>query len=94
MEKKILADFHICISVPLSIKHYFEKNSYPISFPDQQVKFFLENKINDKSVTVNATSNVAKYYKLTYIGHTSTDAKRKISRFCKFCCKSLNLRLF
>ena len=36
------------------------------------MKFFLENKINEKSVTVNATNNIVKYYKLTYIGHIST----------------------
>ena len=37
------------------IKHYLEKDSYPLGFVDKQVKFFLENKINEKNVTVNAT---------------------------------------
>ena len=37
-----------------------------------------------KNVTANATNNVVKYYKLPYIGHISTDVKRKINRFCKF----------
>ena len=48
----------------VKIKHYLEKNSYPLSFVDKQVKFFLENKINKKSDTVNATNNVVKYDKL------------------------------
>ena len=74
-------------------KHYLEKNSYPLSFVDKQVKFFLENKINEKGDTVNATNNVVKYYKLPYIGHISTDVKRRINRFCKFYCKSLNIRI-
>ena len=65
-------------------KHYLEKNSYPLSFVDKQVKLFLENKVNEKSVTVNAIINVVKYYKLPYIGHISTDVKRNINRFCKF----------
>ena len=69
---------------------YQEKNSYPLSFVDKQVKFFLKNKINEKSDTVNVTNNVMKYYKLPYIGHISTDVKRKINRFCKYYCKSLN----
>ena len=63
----------------VEIKHYLEKNSYPLTFVDKQVKFFLENKINEKSDTVNATNNVVKYYKLPYIGHISTDIKRKIN---------------
>ena len=32
-----------------------------LSFIDKQVKFFLENKINKKKVTVNATNNVVRY---------------------------------
>ena len=78
----------------MEIKQYLEKNSYPLGFVDKQVKFFLENKINEKRVTINATNNVIRYYKLRYIGHISTDVKRKIKRFCKFYCKSLRLRLF
>ena len=55
----------------VKIKHYLEKKSYPLSFVDKQVKLFIENKINEKSDTVNATNNVVKYYKLPYIGHMS-----------------------
>ena len=36
------------------------------------------------------TNDVVKYYKFHYIGHTSTDVKRKHNRFCKFYCKSLS----
>ena len=46
-----------------------------------------------KSVTANDTNNVVKYNKLPYIGHISTDVKRKINRFCKFYCKSLNIKV-
>ena len=77
----------------VKIKHYLEKNSYPLGFVDKQIKFFLENKINEKRVTFNATKNAARYYKLPYIGHISTDVKRKINRFCKFYCKSLNIEV-
>ena len=77
----------------VKIKHCLEKNSYPLSFVDKQVKFFLENKVNEKSDTVNATNNIAKYYKLPYTGHNSTDVKRKINRLCKFYCKSLNVKI-
>ena len=34
-----------------------------------------------------------KYHKLPYIGDISTDVKRKINRFCKFYCKSLNIKV-
>ena len=59
----------------------------------KQVKFFLEKKINEKIVTVNATNNVVKYYKLTYIGHMSTGIKGKLSRFLKLYCKKLNIKV-
>ena len=75
----------------VKIKNYLQKNYYPLSFVDKTVKFFLENKINEKSVTVNATNNVVKYCKLPYIGLISTDVKRKINRFRKFYSKSLNI---
>ena len=75
------------------MKYYFEKNSYPLSFVDKEVKLFLENKINQKSVTVNATNNVVKYHELPYVGHISTDVKCKINRFCKFYCKNLNIKV-
>ena len=64
-----------------------KKNSYPLLFVDKQVKFFIENKINEKSIIINTTNNVVRHYKLPHIGHISTDAKRKINRFCKFHCK-------
>ena len=69
---------------------WFLFHSYPLSFVDKQVKISLGNKIDEKSVTVNTTNNVVKYYKLPYIGHISTDVKCKIDKFCKFYCKSLN----
>ena len=71
----------------VKLKHYLEKNPYPLSAVVKQVKFFLENKINEKSVTVNSTNNVIKYYELPYIGHILTHVKRKINRFCKFIVK-------
>ena len=76
----------------IKTKHFIEKSSYFLSFVDKQVKFFLENKINEKSDTVNTTNNVAKYYKLPFLGHISTNVKRKIDRFCKYYCKSLNIK--
>ena len=77
----------------VKIKNYLEKNSYPLGFVDKQIKFFLENKINEKRVTINAINNAFRYYKLPYIGHISTDVKRKINRFCKFYCKSLSIKI-
>ena len=77
----------------VKIKHYLEKNSYPLGLVDKQVKFFLENKINEKRLTINANNNAVSYYKLPYIGHISTDVKRKIKRFCKFYCKSLSIKI-
>ena len=77
----------------VKIKHYLEKNSYPLGFVDKQIKFFLENKINQKSVTINATNNAVRYYKLPNIGHISTDVNRQINRFCKLYCKSLSIKI-
>ena len=77
----------------VKIKHYLEKTSYPLGFVDKQIKFFLENKINEKRVTINATNNAVTHYKLPYFGHISTDVKRKINSFCKFYCKSLSIKI-
>ena len=81
----------------VEIKHYLEKSSYSLSFVDKQVKVFLENKVNEKGDTVNATNNVVKYYKLPYTDHISIDTltilQRKINSFCKFYCKSLSIKL-
>ena len=57
------------------------------------MKFFLKNRVNEKRVTINATNNAARYNRLPYIGHISTDVKRKINRFCKFYCKSLSIKI-
>ena len=77
----------------VKIKHYLEKNSYPLSFIDKQVSSSLRIKKNKKNVTANATNSGVKYYKLPYIGHISTDVKRKINRCCKFYCKKLNIKV-
>ena len=33
------------------------------------------------------------FHKLRYLGHVSTDVKRKINRLCKFYCQSLNIKI-
>ena len=77
----------------VKIKHYLELNSYSLSFVDNQVKLFVENKINEKCDTLSATINIVKYYKLPYIDHISKDVKHKINRLCKLYCKSLNIKI-
>ena len=37
--------------------------------------------------------SAVKYYKLPYLGHISTDDKRKIIRFCNFSCINLNIKV-
>ena len=70
----------------------FRKKFYLLSFVDKQDKLFLENKINETRVAINATNNVVTQYKPPHIGHISTDVKRKINRFCKFYCKILSIK--
>ena len=77
----------------VKIKQFLEKKSYPLGFVDKQVKFFLKNKINEKSVTVNTTNNIEEYYKLPYISHISTNVKLRINKLCKFYFKSLIIRV-
>ena len=77
----------------VKIKHYLEKSFYSLGFVDKQINFLLENKTNEKRVTINATNSVVRYYKLPYIVHISTDIKRKINSFCKFFCKSLGIKI-
>ena len=77
----------------LKLSIILKEKSGPPSFVDKQVKLFLENKINEKSDTVNVIKNVAKYYKLPYISHISTFFKRNVNRFCKYYFKSLNIKI-
>ena len=77
----------------VKIKHYLEKSFYSLGFVDKQINFLLENKTNEKRVTINATNSVVRYYKKPYIVHISTDIKRKINSFCKFFCKSLGIKI-
>ena len=39
------------------------------------------------------TNNAVTYYRLPYVDHILTDAKRKINRFYKFYCKSLSTKI-
>ena len=58
--------------------HEVVKNSCSQSLIDQQVKFFLENKMHDKTVTVNSTNNAVKYYEFPHICRISKDITRKL----------------
>ena len=53
----------------------------------------LLTKIYKKSVIVNATKNVVKYYKLPYTDYISTDYKRKINKLSKFYCMHFNTKV-
>ena len=53
----------------------------------------LLTKICKKSVIVNATKNVVKYYKLPYTDYISWDYKRKINRLSKFYCIHFNTKV-
>ena len=70
-----------------------EKNSYPLSFINKQVKVLLENKMNGKIVSADSTNNFVKYYKLPYFGHISIDVEHKVNTFCKFYSKSFNIKV-
>ena len=49
--------------------------------------------MNEKRVTLNATNNAVMFFKLPYIGHISTDVKRKINRSFKFFIKILSIKI-
>ena len=51
----------------LKLNVTWKKNSYPLSFVDKQVKLLLENKMNEKRDAVNASNNVAKFYRLPLV---------------------------
>ena len=74
----------------VEIKHYLEKKSYPLSLVGKQVKFFLENKINEKSETVNATNNVVEYLNYLILAIFQQMSNVKQIRFVyKYYCKGL-----
>ena len=76
------------------ITHYLEKNSYPLGFVDKQINFFLENKINEKRVTINATNNVVPNttnYLILAKFQLMSDVR--LIGFCKFYGKSLSIKI-
>ena len=75
----------------VKIKHYLGRKLIPCVLLISKLSSFLrtkkkKNEKREKRVTIDATKNAVRYYKLLYIGHISTNVKRKINRFCKFYC--------
>ena len=54
---------HNILTSNLRLKNKLIKKVYLLSFIDKQVKFFLENKMIDRIITVNSTNNVDKHAK-------------------------------
>ena len=71
----------------VKIKHYLGRKLIPCALLISKLNSFLRTKKNEKRVTIDATNNAVRYYKLLYIGHISTDVKRKINKFCNFIAK-------
>ena len=66
-----------------------EKNLYPGNFIDQQIKQYLHAQFSDTKHKEPSNSTYVSYYKLPYIGNLLTE----IIKYCKYCCKSTNIKI-
>ena len=70
-----------------------EKNLYPGNFIDQQIKQYLHAQFSDKKHKEPSNSTYVSYYKLPYIGNLLTEIKQKTIKYCKYYCKSTNIKI-
>ena len=70
-----------------------EKNLYPSNLIDQQIKQYLHAQCTDKKHKEPCNSTNISYYKLPYIGNLSTEIKQKVIKYCKYYCKSTNIKI-
>ena len=75
--------FHLELS---KTKELLEKNLYPSTFIDQQIKQYLHAQFSDKKRKELSDSTNNSYYRLPYIGNLSTEIKQKIIKHCKYYC--------
>ena len=75
-----------------NIKTLLNKNLYPTTLVDKEIKVFLDKKFINKQIVSESDDN-SLYYKLTYIGELSIYAKRKILQISKKFCKKTRIKL-
>ena len=69
------------------------ENLYPSNLIDQQIKQYLHAQCTDKKHKEPRNSTYVSYYKLPYIGNLSTEIKQKVVKYCKYYCKSTNIKI-
>ena len=60
---------------------------------DQQIKQYLHAQCTDKKHKEPCNSTYVSYYKLRYIGNSLTEIKQKVVKYCKYYCKSTNIKI-
>ena len=74
-------------------KEMLEKNLYSSNLIDQQIKQYLHAQCTDKKHKEPCNSKYVSCYKLRYIGNLSTEIKQKVVKYCKYYCKSTNIKI-
>ena len=74
------------------IKILLQKNMYPTSVIDNQIKTFLDKQFTVDSVTTSEKQKTL-HYSLPYIGHFSHVTKKKLRHICERFCKDIDIKI-
>ena len=74
------------------IKILLQKNMYPKSVIDNQIKTFLDKQFTVDSVTTSEKQKTL-HYSLPYIGHFSHVTRKKLRHICERFCKDINIKI-
>ena len=74
------------------IKILLQKNMYPKSVIDNQIKTFLDKQFTVDSVTTSEKQKTL-HYSLPYIGHFSHVTEKKLRHICERFCKDIDVKI-
>jgi len=90
---KINSSFIGFHEILLKIKGDFQKNGFPLTFIDRQVKRYLDKKQSSKT-TEDSPTVEPKFYKLPFIGRYSNTVQKRIYKIVNVVLKMLIFVLF
>ena len=89
---KISISYIICHNELEKIKILLQKNMYPKSVIDNQIKTFLDKQFTVDSVTTSEKQKTL-HYSLPYIGHFSHVTKKKLRHIWERFCKDIDIKI-
>ena len=89
---KISSSYIIVLTELEKIKILLQKNMYPKSVIDNQIKILLDKQFTVDSVTTSEKQKTL-HYRLPYIGNFSHVTRKKLIHICERFCKDINIKI-